>query len=471
MLSVATPGNFKSGFPIGLAMLVERTAGSLVTVASLAICLSVYDTPLSEMYQTLMIVAALLALILLRGGGSARMRGGNRVWSTVISVIGSWLVLFGVLLALGYATKASAGYSRKVLFTWLFVTPSLIIPVQIAIDHIILRITISANNTRSVVIAGADQFAASLARKLTSSRHFGLSLKGFFDDRAVERLADAPSRQMLGRLRDLAEYVKHHAIDLIYIALPIKNVQRVTKLLDELQDTTASIYFVPDVFVFDLIQCRTADIGGQPVIALCETPYYGTRGISKRVSDFIIAFLILILTSPLLLAIAIAIKATSPGGVIFKQRRYGLDGREIVVYKFRTMTASEDNEIVRQATRDDERVTPIGALLRKHSLDELPQFINVLQGRMSVVGPRPHAVSHNEEYRKIIKGYMIRHKVAPGITGLAQVTGLRGETSNVDLMRIRVACDLEYLRHWSLGLDLRIILKTAIMMFKDEAAY
>ena len=365
MPAMVTTGYFKHRFPIGLAMLLERAAGAIMTVASLAICLWVYSTPLKDQYQVLMIIAALLALILLRGGGHAEVQVGNRFWSTVFSVTGNWLLLLAVLLALGYATKLSAGYSRKVLFTWLFVTPSLIILTRIVIGLIILRITLSASNARSVVIAGANQLAASLGQKITSDRHFAMSLKGFFDDRSVERLADIASDQLLGRLRDLPAYVKQHAIDLIFIALPIRNVQRVTELLDELHDTTASIYFVPDVFVFDLIQCRTTDIGGLPIVALCETPFFGTRGITKRVSDFIIALLILILTSPLLLAIVIAIKATSPGSVIFGQRRYGLDGREIVVYKFRSMTVSEDSGTVRQATLDDERVTPIGTILRK----------------------------------------------------------------------------------------------------------
>jgi len=471
MPSTVTTGYFKRGFPIGVAMLLERAAGALITVASLAICLRVYDTSLSERYQVLMIIAALLALILLRGGGPAEIQVGNRFWSTVISVTGNWLLLFAILLAIGYATKLSAGYSRKVLFTWLFVTPSLVILTRFITGQIILHITLSASNARSVVIAGANQLAASLAQKITSDRHFAMSLKGFFDDRGVERLADVAPEQLLGRLRDLPAYVQQNAIDLIFVALPIRNVQRVTELLDELHDTTASIYFLPDVFVFDLIQCRTTDIDGLPIVALCETPFFGTRAITKRVSDFIIALLILILMSPLLLIISIAIKATSPGSIIFRQRRYGLDGQEIVVYKFRSMTVSEDSETVRQATLGDERITPIGAILRKYSLDELPQFVNVLQGRMSVVGPRPHAVTHNEEYRHLIKGYMVRHKVTPGITGLAQVRGFRGETSNLDAMRGRVECDLEYLRNWSLSLDIKIILKTVAMIFRDKAAY
>jgi putative colanic acid biosynthesis UDP-glucose lipid carrier transferase len=189
----------------------------------------------------------------------------------------------------------------------------------------------------------------------------------------------------------------------------------------------------------------------------------------KRVSDIVLATLILILISPALLAIAAIVKLTSPGPALFKQRRYGLDGKRIVVYKFRSMTVAEDGEVVRQATRNDQRVTRFGAFLRRTSLDELPQFINVLQGRMSIVGPRPHAVAHNEMYRKLIRGYMIRHKVKPGITGLAQVNGLRGETDTVDKMKARIDYDLAYLRNWSLALDVRIILKTAVVLLHKNA--
>jgi putative colanic acid biosynthesis UDP-glucose lipid carrier transferase len=213
-------------------------------------------------------------------------------------------------------------------------------------------------------------------------------------------------------------------------------------------------------------------VGGLPVLAVCETPFYGVNGMVKRISDLVLATLILILISPLLAAIAIAVKATSPGPAIFRQRRYGLDGREIVVYKFRSMTVAEDGDVVRQATRNDSRVTRFGAFLRRTSLDELPQFINVLQGRMSIVGPRPHAVAHNEMYRKLIRSYMIRHKVRPGITGWAQVNGLRGETDTVEKMKARIEYDLDYLRHWSLKLDLAIIWRTIFVVFKrPETAY
>jgi putative colanic acid biosynthesis UDP-glucose lipid carrier transferase len=246
---------------------------------------------------------------------------------------------------------------------------------------------------------------------------------------------------------------------------------RILRLLEDLRDTTASIYFVPDIFVSDLIQARVDSIGGLPVVAVCESPFYGFNGVVKRVSDIALASLILLLIAPLLLAIAVGVKLSSSGPILFKQRRYGLDGRKIVVYKFRSMTVAEDGDLVRQATRNDSRITRFGAFLRRTSLDELPQFINVLQGRMSVVGPRPHAVAHNEMYRKLIRGYMIRHKVRPGVTGLAQVNGFRGETETVEKMKGRIDMDLTYLRNWSLLLDLQIILRTVVVVLGRQNAY
>jgi putative colanic acid biosynthesis UDP-glucose lipid carrier transferase len=242
-------------------------------------------------------------------------------------------------------------------------------------------------------------------------------------------------------------------------------------LLDDLRDTTASIYYVPDIFVFDLIQARSGEIHGIPVVAMCETPFYGYRGVTKRLTDIVLSVVILLLFLPLLLVIAVLVKASSPGPVIFKQRRYGLDGREIAVYKFRTMSVTEDGVEIRQASKTDNRITRIGGILRRTSMDELPQLINVLQGRMSLVGPRPHAVAHNEEYRKLIKGYMVRHKVLPGITGLAQVNGCRGETALLEEMEARVNYDLEYLRRWTPMLDVKIILLTAVKVFRDDKAY
>jgi putative colanic acid biosynthesis UDP-glucose lipid carrier transferase len=246
---------------------------------------------------------------------------------------------------------------------------------------------------------------------------------------------------------------------------------RLLKLLDEIKDTTASVYFVPDIFITDLINARIDDINGMPVMAVCESPIVGVSALFKRAFDVVFSLLAVMLLAPLMLAIALGIKLGTPGPVLFRQRRYGLDGRQIVVWKFRSMTVAEDGGVIRQASRDDQRVTPLGAFLRKTSLDELPQLFNVLAGSMSLVGPRPHAVAHNEEYRGLIKGYMVRHKVKPGITGWAQVNGLRGETDSVEKMRRRIEHDIEYLRRWSPGFDLLILCKTAIIVFQRTNAY
>jgi putative colanic acid biosynthesis UDP-glucose lipid carrier transferase len=460
-----------SDFHLDFAALIKRIATASTVCISLLVGLWLYEFPLSERYKALLIITALLTLIIF--SGSSRVAGDTHRsnWSTLVSIISSWLVLIIILLIIGYVTKTSALFSRRLLLSWTLATPVLIFFTHLLLDATLGRFWQSSGHKRKVVIAGANEHGLMLAKKLQDNRQLGMSLLGFFDDRGEERLGALGSNTILGRLNELPAYARENNIDLIYIALPMRNIQRVTELLNELHDTTTSIYYVPDVFVFDLIQCRTEEIDGVPVIALCETPFQGSRGFVKRLSDIVIALIALIILAPLFLLIAVGIKLTTPGSVIFKQRRYGLDGHEIVVYKFRTMYVSEDSGEIRQATREDTRVTPLGSFLRKYSLDELPQFVNVLQGRMSVVGPRPHAVAHNEEYRKVIKGYMIRHKVSPGVTGLAQVRGYRGETASVGEMQRRVESDLEYLRNWSLGLDLKIIFQTITVIFSDKKAY
>jgi putative colanic acid biosynthesis UDP-glucose lipid carrier transferase len=322
------------------------------------------------------------------------------------------------------------------------------------------------------VIVGANDTGLQLAVKIDQTPYLGIRITGFFDDRSRVRLGQLGAAPLLGSMQELARFVRENEIDLIYLALPMATQPRILSLLEDLRDTTASIYFVPDMFVTDLIQARMDSVSNVPVVAVCETPFSGAAGLIKRASDLALASLFLCLVSPLMLAIAIGVKRSSPGPVLFRQRRYGLDGKEIVVYKFRSMTVCEDGGDVQQATRSDPRVTRFGAFLRRTSMDELPQFINVLQGRMSIVGPRPHAVAHNEQYRKLIKGYMVRHKVKPGITGLAQINGLRGETETLDEMKARIEYDLAYLRNWSLRLDLSIILRTIWVVLRgDPKAY
>jgi putative colanic acid biosynthesis UDP-glucose lipid carrier transferase len=294
---------------------------------------------------------------------------------------------------------------------------------------------------------------------------------GCFDDRSEARLGPSNNLRLLGKLNELTDYVRTHGIDVIFIALPMRHLPRVVELIEALKDTTASVYYVPNMFVADLVQSRARTIQGIPVVALCETPLYGIHGVSKRLTDIVLASAILVLALPVMVLAWVLVKLSSPGPGVFAQRRYGLNGEEITIYKFRTMRVLEDGQQITQATRNDPRVTPIGRILRRYSIDELPQLINVLQGRMSLVGPRPHAIAHNEMYRKLIKGYMIRHKVRPGITGLAQVNGLRGETRTLEQMEARVRYDLEYVRTWSVGLDVQILIKTVVRVLVDGKAY
>ncbi len=396
---------------------------------------------------------------------------GTSLRALVGDVISSWFVVVGLLLLIGWATRTLGSFDPRVILAWVIAAPVALFAARALMPVVLLRLLAVEGVQRVAVIAGEGELGRKLAERIQVSPFLGIRFAGFFDDRSPERIGGVGPGEILGPLEHVAAYVKTHHVDLIYVTLPMASQPRILKLLDELHDTTASIYFVPDIFLFDLIQARMDTIGGIPVVAACETPFYGISGLIKRASDIILASVILALILPLMLVIAIGVKMSSPGPVLFKQRRYGLDGKEIVVYKFRTMNVLEDGNVIKQATREDRRVTRFGAFLRQRSLDELPQFFNVLQGNMSVVGPRPHAVAHNEMYRRLIKGYMIRHKVKPGITGLAQVNGLRGETDTLDKMQLRIEHDLDYLRNWSLQLDLQIVVKTIFLLLKKQDAF
>ena len=400
-----------------------------------------------------------------------RNRFKDKLLNAGTDIVSSWISLLAILALGGYATNSLHYFENQVLLTWALATPALQW-LAMATGRTVLRRRAARPELRhSAIIVGAGALGAKVARALQGNREEGRDFVGWFDDRTDERIDADAAGQMLGALKDVAPYVRAHGIKEVFITLPLGSQPRILELLESVQGTTASIFFVPDVFGISIIQGRLQDMNGVPVVGICETPFTGTNELVKRISDVVLAVLILVLISPLLLAIAIGIKISSPGPVIFRQRRNGLDGGEITVYKFRSMTTQDNGDVVAQATKDDPRITPFGAFLRRTSLDELPQFFNVLQGRMSIVGPRPHAVAHNEQYRELIKAYMVRHKVKPGITGWAQVNGLRGETETIEKMKARVEYDLEYLRNWSLGLDLQIIVRTVRVLFFDRNAY
>ena len=449
----------------GAGPLLQAALDPLVAIATLATAASVFGAG----FDGAVLILALLVFAMTFPGGLARER--ENAGDLMLEIVTGWVAIVGLLMLLGWATQTLDAFEPRVILAWALATPAALFAAHRLMPRILPRVLATQGLEKVALIAGANELGRRLAQHLAADPMLGIRVAGYFDDRATGRLQNLPAAQNLGALSRLADYARAQRVDVIYIALPMASQPRILKLLEDLRDTTASIYFVPDIFVSDLIQARVDSIGGIPVVAVCETPFYGFNGFIKRASDVLLSLFILVLICPLMLAIAIGVKLSSPGPILFKQRRYGVDGRKIVVYKFRTMTVAEDGDVVRQATRNDSRITRFGAFLRRTSLDELPQFVNVLQGRMSVVGPRPHAVAHNEMYRKLIRGYMIRHKVRPGITGLAQVHGMRGETDTVEKMKARIDYDLQYLRNWSLLLDLQIVLKTIVVVLSRQNAY
>ena len=324
-----------------------------------------------------------------------------------------------------------------------------------------------------VAIIGANKQGVQLANQIDKDVSLGYQLVGFYDDLDAkeDRIKIDKKHTLKGDFNKLLQDINKKHIDIVYIVLPISAVDRMRHMLAELSDLAVTVHIVPDFFVFNLMRAKWSYIGNMMTLSVFDTPFYGVGGVLKRIEDVILASIILLLITIPMIIIAILIKFNSKGPVLFKQTRYGLSGKPITVWKFRSMTVCEDGAEIKQAQKNDTRITSLGNFLRKTSLDELPQFFNALQGQMSIVGPRPHAVAHNEAYRHDIDGYMLRHLVKPGITGWAQINGYRGETDTIEKMEKRVEFDLDYIKNWSIGLDLKIIFMTIFKGFVNKNAY
>ncbi|GAB3679152.1 undecaprenyl-phosphate glucose phosphotransferase [Salinisphaera aquimarina] len=396
----------------------------------------------------------------------------GRPGSIGTGVMQTWFLVSAALVLVGFFTRQTEHFPRLVIFAWLVTTPIMFAIVHLIIRHTFLRCFPRALRARSTLIVFMNPASRRLARMFSRLDPPQFDLLGFFEDREPERLeAEDEELPVLGRLTELSDYVNANKVEVVFVALPVQGADRAMEVVDQLGDTTASVYYVPDSDLFALDHLRFSEVGGISVLTLTETPFFGADGLLKRLMDIASAGLLLLCLLPLFAVVAAAIRLTTVGPVFFTQRRYGLDGQLINVHKFRTMSVTEDGPEVRQATRNDPRVTRVGAFLRRTSIDEWPQFWNVLKGEMSLVGPRPHAITHNEEYRKLVKRYMVRHKVKPGLTGLAQVNGLRGEIRDLDNMTRRIKYDLDYIQRWSPALDMRIIIQTVWIIFRDHEAY
>jgi putative colanic acid biosysnthesis UDP-glucose lipid carrier transferase len=473
---ITQPVFFKGNSSLA-AFLLSLAAALPAAIASLTLyaVAQMYGVQFTESLALLLVSVTVLSILLLQSVRTPTAELLARRRTIVASLSIRWMMLLAALAALSYSSGFTAQYLSlyplQMVVTWAIATPLILILATLLLHQVARAIVRQPKNRRTALFVGCNETSAALAERFAKHPELCLEVAGFFDDRNLERIGCATDMPLLGPLSQLPEFVHEHEVEVIFIALPLKHIPRVQKLLDALGNTTVSLYYVPDVLSSDVLDARAGEILGVPVIALRESPFHGIRGFLKRGLDIVVAGTAFVVALPVMLAIAAAIKLEGPGPVLFKQRRYGLDGREINIYKFRTMKVTEDGGWMAQAKRNDERVSKLGAFLRRWSLDELPQLYNVLQGRMSLVGPRPHAVAHNEEYRRLVRGYMIRHKVPPGLTGLAQIKGYRGATPRLQDMQARVHYDVQYVHHWSLWLDVKILLLTIPKLIRTDKAF
>jgi putative colanic acid biosysnthesis UDP-glucose lipid carrier transferase len=455
----------------GSVLLFRHLVNPLVVLATLAASMAFFEQSPTTPYMAAALVATLLTVQIVRPPNLDRwMAEPNTAHYSLLRTLFEWSIVVLIMVAVALAMHVQHLFPRGLLNTWIIATGANLAAAHWGSAQLARWLTLKSARTQRHIVVGINDVGIELVRRM-KTRACASEFMGYFDFREPERLAGADLSELKGHANDVARYVREHGIQSVYLAVPISNASRIQELLSELRDTTASVYFVPDIFSFDLVQPRFVEVNGMPALSVTETPLQGLCGVRKRATDVSLAILAICVLWPVLLTIAVAVRLSSPGPVLFKQRRYGLHGEEILVFKFRTMTVCEDGANVIQAKRGDRRVTRLGKFLRRASLDELPQIFNVLCGHMSFVGPRPHAIAHNEQYRKLISGYMMRHKVRPGITGWAQVNGSRGETDTVEKMARRVRYDLDYLQHWSLWFDVRILITTLWKVIRRENAY
>jgi len=460
-------------FPyIRLASIGQRLADAAIIYLSLLLACHLYSAEWGGVY----IIAGLLAALTFHT--FAEMNGLYRSWrgsarrEEALNALLCWLLVLPVLLLAAFVTKTSEGYSRVVTLGWFTGVPVALVAWRLLVRFVLRGVRSAGQNARTVGIVGVTPVGIRLRHHLVDDPAHGIRFAGFYDDRDSGRGDQLdPKCHKVGNLQQLLDDAKAGRLDIVYIALPLRAERRISNVIRGLSDTTASVHMAADMVMFDLMHGRWGTVADVPVVSIYDSPFDGAGGLVKRLEDIVLSSVILALIALPMLCIALAVKLTSKGPVLFVQRRYGLGGKPISVLKFRTMTVTEDGPNIVQASREDTRVTRLGAFLRRHSLDELPQFLNVLSGSMSVVGPRPHAVAHNELYRSRIHGYMLRHKVKPGITGWAQVNGWRGETDTDEKMQRRIEHDLYYINNWTLRWDLKIVLLTVFGASVKQNAY
>lgn len=398
---------------------------------------------------------------------------GVSIFIELSSVFKNWAISFVFsifILNLIFSFK----YDENVYLIWFVSTSCLIFLLRSVLRFSMKKLREKGFNIRRVAFVGSNHNGKQLMRLFNEHAWLGFKVVGKYGIHITDTDTDTGTDTDIPYNGDISKLIldaKNGTLDKIYLSFEQKDSFILTNLINDLTDSTCSVVLIPDNFTSMLLYTRTEEIHGVSLVPIFDTPLNGLNSILKRLEDIILSSIIICFISPLLFIISIIILCTSRGPIFFKQSRYGIDGKEIKVFKFRSMQVMENGNDVKQVTKNDHRVTKFGAFLRKTSLDELPQFFNVLFGSMSIVGPRPHAVYHNEYYRKKISGYMLRHKVKPGITGWAQINGWRGETDTLDKMQGRIDYDLYYIKNWSILFDLKIIFLTIFKGFINKSAY
>lgn len=458
---------------------LQPTLDASAVMASLVAVRWLTGRTVDELSVAMGLVAVVLFMLFSQLTGLNRRIDVGTVDRELRNILGTWAMTIFVLGLLGFATRYSQHFARSVILIWIVLTPTMIGLVRMCLRIVLRTLLRWGIGVRRVAIAGRNELGRQTYANLIDQPSLGLNVVGFYDDRDTLRDEhgdnENPDEVVLpslsGDLSELVQAAHRGEVDVVLITLPMRAEDRIRYLLDQLSDTTVSVYIVPDFFVFELLHSRWTSMGGLPAVSVFENPLFGVDGMLKRAADILLAVTGLCVLAVPMMIIAAMIKMTSPGPVFFRQRRYGLDGQVILVWKFRSMRTCDNGPEIKQATKNDPRVTRVGAILRRTSLDELPQLFNVIDGSMSLVGPRPHATAHNEQYRCLIRGYMLRHKIKPGITGLAQVNGCRGETETVEKMEARVKWDHKYIRSWSLWLDIKILFRTLFVVWNQKQAY
>ncbi len=377
-------------------------------------------------------------------------------------------LLAGLVLAAASFFQRGYEYSRIVLLVWLFLNVILLGLSRSAIRLLLRTLRQKGWNQRHALIVGAGKLGQNIADTILKNPWTGIQIAGFLDNRRERVGRSMRGAQVIGRPEDLVRIVSTGDIDQVYFALPLDEIARIEPLIKSLSQECVDVKLVPDFFGLVTLRASASEFDGLPVITLQESPYYGWQRFLKRSVDVSLSIPILVALAPLLALIALAVRFTSHGPVLYRQERVGIDGRVFQIYKFRTMRVDAEEETgATFALRDDPRATAVGRVLRRTSLDELPQFLNVLKGEMSIVGPRPERPVFIQDLKNSLPRYMLRHHVKAGITGWAQVNGWRGDTSH----KKRLQYDLYYVENWSLAFDFRIMLLTFLRGFIHKNAF